>query len=127
MSYFYKVIFTLALFTLNFCLLYLFSVGLYSLYFLFLFMTLYIVYKFYAYFSFLISVFFLILVLVLINLDIYEECIFELYLYFNLLDKSIYLNSEVSYALVVLHLILLNNLKKFEFIWAIIDKKLFRI
>jgi len=68
-----------------------------------------------------------ILTLGIVNIEIYDEYLFELYLYLDALDKRIYINSEVMYILVVLHLIVLINLKKFENFWAIIDKKLFRI
>jgi len=61
--------------------------------------------------------------LVLINLEIYNEVIFELFLYLNILDKVIYINSEIMYVLALVHLLLFINLKKFDNFWDIIDKK----
>ena len=62
----------------------------------------------------------------IINLNIYEEYVFELLLYTQT-ELSFYINSEVMYSLTLLHLIVLGNLKKFESFWTIIDEKLFRI
>jgi hypothetical protein len=59
-------------------------------------------------------------------MNIYDEYMFELYLYFDALDKNIYVNSEVMYVLIALHVIVLINLKKFESFWVIMDKKIFR-
>ncbi len=64
--------------------------------------------------------------LYVINLDIYEEFMFELSLYLDILDNIPYLNSEVMYVLSLIHILFLINLKKFETFWAIIDKKLLR-
>ncbi|WP_373034894.1 hypothetical protein [Sulfurimonas sp.] len=59
-------------------------------------------------------------------MNIYDEYLFELYLYFDALDKNIHVNSEVMYGLIALHMIVLINLKKFESFWVIMDKKIFR-
>lgn len=69
----------------------------------------------------------LIFVIVSINSEIYDEYLFEIYLYFDAIKDSIFVNNEVKYVLTALHLIVLINLKKFENFWAIIDKKVFRI
>jgi len=66
------------------------------------------------------------IVLLLINLEIYEDAIFELFFWLNILDRIPYINGEIMYTLTVVHIILLINLKQFENFWAIIDKKLFR-
>ena len=118
--------FILAL-SLHITLLYLFALGFYTLYFIFLLAASYSLHKYNKYFSD--RVFFLLLffTIVLINLDIFDEYLFEIYLYFDSVESSIFINSEVMYILIALHLIVLINLKKFENFWAIIDKKLFRI
>ncbi len=59
-----------------------------------------------------------------INMNIYEEYLFEIYLWLDILSRDIYVDSEVSYILMVFHLIILLNLKKFDSFWDIIDKKL---
>jgi hypothetical protein len=64
---------------------------------------------------------------ILINLNIYNEYLFELYLELDAVDKNIYISKEVMYSLITLHTIVLINLKKFESFWVIMDKKLFRI
>lgn len=117
-------IFALLLHTI---LLYLFVLGFYTLYFTFLLVSSYILYKYNRYFSYRVFSLLLIFVVVFINLEIYDEYIFEIYLYFDAVKGSIFVNSEVKYVLMTLHLIVLINLKKFENFWAIIDKKVFRI
>ena len=52
------------------------------------------------------------IVLLLINLDIYDEYIFEFLLHFNLLGKLNYINSEVMYLLSAVHLLVFINLKR---------------
>ena len=66
-------------------------------------------------------------ILILVNLNAYEEIIFEILLYFDIIGKINYINSEIIYALTIIHILVFINLKKFENIWDIIDKKLFRI
>ena len=118
--------FIFALF-LHIILLNLFASGFYTLYFIFLIIASYSLYKYKDYFSYIIFSLLLFLLLVLINLDVYDEYLFEIYLYFDWVKSSIFINGEVMYVLIALHLIVLINLKKFENFWAIIDKKLFRI
>jgi len=67
------------------------------------------------------------MVLIIINLNIYDELTFELFLYFNVLDRLIYVNSEIMYVLSAIHILVFLNLKKFENIWAIIEQNLSRI
>jgi len=110
---------------LHFGLLCLFASAFYFIYFLSLFISLYLLRRYYSYFSSVVFFIFFVLILSLINLDIYDEYIFEVFLWFDIVNKTIYINSEVMYILIILHLLLLINLKRFENFWAIIDKKLF--
>lgn len=121
-----KVLFFTALLIFHIILLYLFVLGFYAVYFIALFCASYLVYKYYDYFSYTLFFSLSTFVIVLINMNIYDEYLFELYLYFDALDKNIYVNSEVMYGLIALHMIVLINLKKFESFWVIIDKKIFR-
>jgi len=121
------VIFFCIALVLNFLLLTLFSSSYFIIYFSTLFIALYILNRYYEYYSGVIFYSFLILIFIVINLEVYDEYCFEIFLYFDYVKENIYINSEIMYALVVLHLILLLNLKKFEKLWDIIDKKLFRI
>ncbi len=122
-----NILFFLTALILHLGLLYLFASGLYILYFLSLLIVLYLLHKYYTYFSYIVFFILSVLVLGLINLDIYDEYIFEIFLWLDVVDRKTYINSEVSYVQLALHLLLLINLKKFENFWAIIDKKLFRI
>ena len=106
-------------------LLMLFSIKLYLLYFIVLVISSYITMKKYNYFSKIIFLLLLSLILVLVNTDIYNTVVFDIYLNLNLFTKIVIINREVMYALTILHLLLLLNLKRFEFFWDIIDKKLF--
>ncbi len=104
-----------------------FSMSYYFLYFVNLFIVLYILYKKYQVdniYNFFLHV---AIVFIIVNLDIYDELTFELFLYFNTLDKLIYVNSEIMYILSGVHIFVFLNLKKFENIWAIIEQNLSRI
>ncbi len=103
----------------------LFALGFYILYFPSLIITLYLLHRYYSYFSLVAFFLYLVIAFAVINLEFYDEYIFELLLYIDAIDRNIYINSEVMYALITLHILLLINLKKFEKFWAIIDKKLF--
>ncbi len=127
MKLIYSFTFFVGALILHIGLLYLFAYGFYLLYFLNLFVDAYLLYRYYNHFSIMLFFIFLALVFSIINIDIYDEYVFEFFLYLDAVDRSIYINSEVMYVLVVLHLLLLANLKKFENFWAIIDKKLFGI
>ena len=127
MKFAQRITFFLSALSCHIFLLYLFISGFYIIYFLILIITSYLLHKFYKYFSYRVFLLLLILVLVLINLNVYDEYLFEIYLYFDCVKKSIYINSEIMYVLIAIHFTLLMNLKKFEKLWAIIDKKLFRI
>ena len=123
MPSFKNIIFFLIALIFNFILLYLFFLDFYVLYFIFLVIFAFSIFKnyYYSFFTFsLLSV----MVVFIINLKIYDEAIFELLLYLNLLEDSIYVNSEVMYVLILLHYFFLLNLKKFEKFWDIIDSKL---
>lgn len=41
------------------------------------------------------------------NLDFYNELLYEIYLYFNMFDKLIYIDNNVGYILVIMHLAIL--------------------
>jgi len=127
MKFAQRAIFFLSALAFHIILLYLFASGFYTFYFMALIGSSYLLHRFYGYFSYRVFLLLLILVLILVNLNFYDEYIFELYLYFDAVKHSIFVNSEVKYVLIALHLIVLINLKKFENFWAIIDKKLFRI
>jgi len=120
-------IYFLLLIAFHLGLLHLFILGYYALYFVILFFISYGVYRFFKNISYLILFMFLVLVLIFTNTQIYEDMVFESYLYFNATHLRIFVNSEVLYALLLLHLIVFINLKKFEKIWAIMNKKIFRI
>ena len=108
----------------NFVLLFIFSSHLYYLYFFLLIIISYLFSKKNHHFCIKIFSYGTIIVLLTINQNFYEDMIFELYLYLDLLNKIPYIYSEVMYILIVLHLTVVINLKKFENFWDIIDKKL---
>lgn len=120
-------IFFLCALVLHVELLFVFSSTLYLLYFINLFIAMYILHKVYIGFSSIIFLLYSSLFIVLINLHVYEEYIFEFYLFIDVITQVPFINSEVMYALIAVHLLLLFNLKKFDSFWVIIDKKLFRI
>jgi len=122
-----NLIYFLILIVLHLLLLHLFILGYYLLYFVVLFFISYGVYRYFKNISYLVFFSLLAIALFFINTQIYEEMIFESYLYFNATHLRIYISSEVLYALLLLHIIVFTNLKKFEKIWAIINKKIFRI
>jgi len=102
-----------------------FSISFYALYFLNLFFVMYLLNRRFSDFSLIIFFLHVFIVLLVVNLKVYDELVFELYLWLNILDRVPYVNSEVMYALCAVHILLLINLKRFENFWAIIDKKLF--
>ena len=126
MKLFKNIQFFICLLFLHVELLAVFFFNFYTLYFLNLFIAMYMLKSKYSDFSLKIFFLFASMVLLLINLEIYEDVIFELYLWLNILDEVPYINDEVMYALTFVHILLFINLKKFENIWAIIDEKLFR-
>jgi len=107
-------IYFLILITLHLFLLHLFILGYYLLYFVVLFFISYGIYKYFKNISYLVLFSLLAIVLFFINTQIYEEMVFESYLYFNATHLRIFVNSEVLYALLILHVIVFINLKKFE-------------
>ena len=107
----------------NLVLLFLFCSNYFVMYFLALFLVLYYLYKNYA-FSYISFLVYSSLVIVVMNLDIYDKYLFEFYLHTDLISKTTYLDSEIMYILTIVHLIFLINLKKFENFWDIMDKKL---
>lgn len=86
----------------------------------------YLLHRKFSDFSFMIFFLHVAMFLAVINLEIYDELLFELYLWLDILDKVPHVNSEVIYALTAVHILLLINLKRFENFWAIIDEKLSR-
>jgi len=126
MNFLKNSFFLLCLSILHIWLVYLFSMSYYILYFLNLIIILYILGKMLNYLESKIIYIFLLIVFLLTNLEIYDEIIFELSLWFNMIDKISYIDDKVIYFLVIIHIILFINLKFFESFWAIIDKKLFR-
>lgn len=126
MNFLKNSFFLLCLSILHIWLVYLFSMSYYILYFLNLIIILYILGKMFNYLESKIIYIFLLIVFLLTNLEIYDEIIFELSLWFNMIDKISYIDDKVIYFLVIIHIILFINLKFFESFWAIIDKKLFR-
>lgn len=103
-----------------------FFFGFYALYFLNLLIVMYILNLKFRNFSHVVFFLLVTAVLLIINLKIYEDALFELYLWLNLLDEVPYANSEVLYCLTIVHILLFINLKKFDSFWAIIDEKLSR-
>ena len=114
------------LLTLHLELVFFFSIGFYIFYFLNLLLVIYTLRNRFNSFPLITLLLHLITVLLIVNLEIYDETIFELQLWLNLLEKLPYISSEVMYTLIVIHILLFINLKKFESFWVIIDKKLFR-
>jgi len=110
----------------NMILVSLFFSSFYILYFLFLFISSYIFQKYYIYFSHKIFFTLLIIVFIIIDSNIYDKIIFEVSLTLNQFEQNVYMNGEVLYILVAVHLLLLLNLKKFDKFWVIIDEKLFK-
>ncbi len=126
MNFLKNSFFLLSLLILHIWLIYLFSMSYYILYFLNLIIILYILEKKSNYLANKIIYIFLLIAFLLTNLEIYDEIIFELFLWFNMIDKIPYIDNTVVYSLVIIHIVLFMNLKKFESFWDIIDKKLFR-
>lgn len=101
-----------------------FSLGLYTLYFLSLIASMYTLRSLFNHFSLFIISTYTLMTLYLINSDVYKELLFEVHLYLDILERVVYIDSEVMYVLSTAHLLLLVNLKKFDIFWDIIDKKL---
>jgi hypothetical protein len=78
----------------------------------------------YEIFSLKIFLLFSFAVLVIVDQEFYLDKVFQIYFYLDIFDKVIYIHSEIMYALVVTHLTLLANLKKFDKVWGIMDKKI---
>lgn len=93
-------------------LLYVFATSYYLFYFINMFFALYIINKYIQNYSKILLALHVGIVLLVINLDIYDELLFEIFLHFDLLNKVIYVNTEIIYALSIIHLLLLINLKR---------------
>ena len=65
------------------------------------------------------------MVLILINLNIYNEVMFEIFLFFNIVDKILYIDNEVMYVLSIFHLLVFINLKRLGEILGYNKVKLF--
>lgn len=124
MRFFKNLVFYVFTLFMHFLLLYLFANTYYLLYFILIFLSSYILHTYYRYFNSFIFLASLFLIVLLVNLDSYDEFIFDFFLKFNLLSRTTYLNNELIYILTTLHTIILLNLKKFESFWDIIDEKL---
>ncbi len=123
MKLFENFLFFALVLILHLILLYLFTNEFYILYFLGLAVSLYTISKYYKYFSSFIFLFCLIPIISLVNLDFYDEFIFEFYLKFNMLSSVTYINDELIYILATLHTIVLVNLNKFDYFWDIMEVK----
>ncbi len=91
----------------NLVLVYLFSINFYIFYFLVLSISLYLFKEYCHDFSY--TIFFLLCALTLgiVNTNLYDEYLFEVTLYFDLLNRSVYMDGEVSYILLIIHISLL--------------------
>ncbi|QOY55066.1 hypothetical protein HUE87_02155 [Candidatus Sulfurimonas marisnigri] len=108
-------------------LMFVFSLNFYLLYFINLFIVMYLLNFKFSDFSSELFWLYSYTILLLINQDLYDENTFDFYLWLDIVDKVPFISSEVMYSLIIVHLLLFTNLKKFENVWDIIDKKLFRI
>lgn len=97
----------------------------YIFYFLCLFFVIFFLHYKISDLSPLLFLFYTFLIFLLTSLNAYDEVMFEIIIFLDILGKFPYMNSEVMYALSLVHLLLLLNLKKFENFWVIMDKKLF--
>jgi len=127
MKFLYDSLIFIVLIVIHVELLLTFSSGYYLLYFLNLFIVSYILSRKYVLNNIYYFLLHVAMVLTIINLNIYDELTFELFLYFNVLDRLVYVNSETMYVLSAIHILVFLNLKKFENIWAIIEQNLSRI
>ena len=112
MNYIRNTLIFLFLLALHVELLFIFSASLYLLYFINLVFVLYLLNRYIKDYPLIILSLHVALVLLIINLNIYDEYIFEILLHLDLLGKIIYINSEVMYALSVVHLLVFINLKR---------------
>lgn len=126
MNFMNKSLFFVFALLLHVELIFIFSFNFYVLYFINLFIVMYILHRKFNDFSLLLFSIYTVVILFIVNLNIYDELLFELCIFLNILDKAPFINSEVMYALSIVHVLLLLNLKRFEIFWAIIDKKIFR-
>jgi len=93
-------------------LLLIFMSSLYLLYFINLLFALYILNYYVQKYSIIILFLYVAIVLIFVNLNIYTEFVFEIFLSFNIVDKKIYIDNEVMYALSAIHLFVFINLKR---------------
>ena len=112
MNYIRNTLIFLFLLALHVELLFIFSASLYLLYFINLVFVLYLLNRYIKDYPLITLALHVALILIIINLNIYDEYIFEVLLHFDLLGKIIYINSEVMYALSVVHLLVFINLKR---------------
>ena len=112
MNFIRNTLLFLILLALHVELLLVFSSSLYFLYFINLLFVLYLLNRYIKNYPLLTLALHVGLVLIIVNLDIYNEYIFEILLYFDFLGKFIHINSEVMYALSIVHLLVFINLKR---------------
>jgi len=112
MNFIRNTLLFLILLALHVELLLVFSSSLYFLYFINMLFVLYLLNRYIKNYPLLTLALHVGLVLIIVNLDIYNEYIFEILLYFDFLGKFIHINSEVMYALSIVHLLVFINLKR---------------
>lgn len=127
MKLFKNLIFFIYALALHVELICVFSLNFYLFYFVNLFVVMYLLHFRFSDYSSTLFLLYSITILMLINQDLYKESLFDFYLWLNIVDKVPFISIEVMYYLIILHLLLFTNLKFFENLWDIIDKKLFRI
>jgi hypothetical protein len=125
MNFLKNSVYFLFLLFLHIELIFVFSMSFYALYFLNLAAVIYILRGKLSNISLIVFFLYVVVVLFIVNLEIYNNLVFELCLWLNILEKVPYISSEIMYALCIIHILIFMNLKQFEIFWAIIDKKLF--
>ena len=125
MNYIRNTLIFLFLMALHVELLFIFSASLYLLYFINLVFVLYLLNRYIKDYPMITLALHVALILIIINLNIYDEYIFEVLLHFDILGKLTYINSEVMYALSIVHLLVFINLKRLGEILGYNKVKLF--
>lgn len=59
--------------------------------------------------------------------DFYKDILFDIYFYFDSFEEIVYIDKIVLYLLIIVHVSVLFNLKRFDKIWDIIDEKFFKV
>lgn len=103
-----------------------FTLHFYTIYFLNLILVAYLVSLHYSSYSRIILFLHVAIVLLITKSDAYDEILFEFSLLFDKFYVFPYIDGGIIYALSIIHILVFINLKRFESIWDIIDKKLSR-